>query len=208
MTKAILFVLLLISIYQINASIPLSTLTSDAKELTSLTKEVLNIPAYGNYFKQYRVAACNYMKKCCPSLRSNYFSIFSDGELDSKCRKHESIMVKGSSGVQCLRSKKRYDRISADPIGDKAAPFFSEDKQTVEYQTKLRETMEKVCSKTELEHYVCYFDDLSKHESCNLKILQKVSEADGTKYYKQFIQRWKTSESRDNQKLKKYFSKH
>ncbi|CAF4149782.1 unnamed protein product, partial [Adineta steineri] len=172
MTKAILFVLLLISIYQINATIPLSTLKSDAKELISLTKEVLNIPAYGNYFKQYRETACNYMKKCCPSLRSNFYAIFFDGELDSKCRKHESIMVKGSSGVQCLRSKKRYDRISADPIGDKAAPFFSEDKQTVEYQTKLGETMEKVCSKTELEHYTCTTDDLSTHQSCNLKVLQ------------------------------------
>ncbi|CAF3804234.1 unnamed protein product, partial [Adineta steineri] len=69
MTKAILFVLLLISIYRINASTPLSILTSDAKELTSIHKEYLNIPTYGKFIKQSRETECNYMKKCCPSLR-------------------------------------------------------------------------------------------------------------------------------------------
>ncbi|CAF1551391.1 unnamed protein product [Adineta steineri] len=69
-------------------------------------------------------------------------------------------------------------------------------------------TAEKVCSQNELEHYVCDSDDLSNYQSCNLKVLQKISEDDGKKYYKRFIQLWKTTESKDNQKLTEYFSKH
>ncbi|CAF3804248.1 unnamed protein product [Adineta steineri] len=117
-------------------------------------------------------------------------------------------MVKGSSGVQCLMIKNEYYQMKRNPLVNQSRPLLSHDKQTVEYQSKIITTAEKVCSKTELEHYVCYFGDLSNYQSCNLKILQKISEDDGKEYYKGFIRYWKTTESKDNQKLTEYFSKH
>ncbi|CAF4262935.1 unnamed protein product [Adineta steineri] len=208
MTKAILFVLLLISIYQINASIPLSTLKSDAKELTSIHKEYLNIPIYGIFRQQFRETSCNYMKKCCSDLRSDYFSMFFNGTFASKCSKHENVMAEGTSLFQCAGVKQEYHKIKTNPIVNQSAPLLSHDKQTVAYHTKIRMTATEVCSKTELEHYVCDSDDLTKYQSCTVKFLQQISADYGEEYYKIFIQRWKTTKTKDNQKLTEYFSKH
>ncbi|CAF4304335.1 unnamed protein product, partial [Adineta steineri] len=180
MTKAILFVLLLISIYRINASIPLSTLKSDAKELTSIFKEFINIPTFGNFIKRYGANICNYMKKCCPGLRSDFSSLVGNFTFESECSRHENFMAKGSRGVQCLMIKNEYYQMKRNPIVNQSAPLFSNDEQTVAYDSLVSTTYRKVCSQIEVEHYTCTTDDLSTHQSCNLKVLQKVSEDYGT----------------------------